>query len=93
MFLVCLEKEEHCKTASVLESSKPHLATSTLKSYGRFLTFFCSIQQSGTEFQRTKEQQAAIMRQKQAEGTHFLVELGVRISRGGRRGIRDRETS
>ena len=26
------------------------------------------LQQSGTEFQRTKEQQAAIMRQKQAEG-------------------------
>lgn len=29
-----------------------------------------SKQQTGTEFQRTKEQQAAIMRQKQDEGTH-----------------------
>ena len=30
-FLLCLEKEEYCKIASVLESSQPHLATVTLK--------------------------------------------------------------
>jgi hypothetical protein len=29
-------------------------------------------QQSGTEFQRTKEQQAAIMRQKQDEGSSMI---------------------
>ena len=41
-FLPCLEKEEHCKIASVRErSSKPQLATSVMKSFGRFLTFLC----------------------------------------------------
>ena len=41
-FLLCLEKEEHCKIASVLErSSKLEFSTFTLKSCGRFLTFLC----------------------------------------------------
>ncbi len=42
-FLLCLEKEEYCKIASILASSKPHLATSTLKSCGRFLIFLCQM--------------------------------------------------
>ena len=39
-FLFCLEKKEYCKISSILEgSSKLPFATSTLKSWGRFLTF------------------------------------------------------
>ena len=33
--------------------------------------------QSGTEFQRTKEDQAAIMRQKQAEGSAIILPASV----------------
>ena len=40
--LLCLEKEEHCKIASVLgRSSKLQFATSALKSCGWVLTFLC----------------------------------------------------
>ena len=35
-FLLCLEKEEHCKIASVPESSKPHLLHARWSPFGCF---------------------------------------------------------
>lgn len=42
----------------------------------RLITIYLLKQQSGTEQQRTKEQQAAIMRAKQEQGTVAMISMG-----------------